>query len=533
MSFSVRRLAGPKRRSIPWRKLLTLAVLLARPVGKILQNMQKKRQEEERWKRLLIVGTSVIVGVSMLLIAFALLVRIGALTLSSFADITGAPLKEDEGMTNVLLLGQGNEDHDGIDLTDTIMVASIGMGETSRLAPRPPLGTHSRKTPSVALLSLPRDLYFLHADSLVIEKGKLNALWRDERIALQRQGLERREASLKALQGVAHEVGVALGIPMHYALKVDFTAFEQIVDALGGVELTVPETINDTEYPGPNYTYETFHMEAGLQHLDGKTALKYARTRHTSSDFDRSSRQQQILQALNERAKSSGALKKPGKLLELSTILHEHIETDLSTREMVTLAGLGRELSREHFVSMQLSDSNGLYDAPLAPGGLLYAPPRDLFGGAAVFLPVSIPEFPVTFKQVQTLGSLLFRHRDLYREKPKVAVFNGGGPEGSARRLAREFIKFGFEVSEITNLPEKQKVPRSFLAQTNSSFSRESTEWFRSFLSFEEGTLENLNPKPTVANTDLVIVLGEDYEFQFFQDLSPPNTSFRGQGRPL
>ncbi|MEK7136688.1 MAG: LCP family protein, partial [Patescibacteria group bacterium] len=297
MSFSVRRLEEPrrKRRTIPWQKMLALTLLLTRPLAAFVRKMEKKRQGKERWKRFLTVGTAIIVGASILLVAFALLVRIGALSLSSFANITGAPLQADSGTTNILLLGQGNEDHDGIDLTDTIMVASIdGDGK------------------SVVLLSLPRDLYFLHADSLTIKKGKLNALWRDERIALRRAGLERREASLKALQGVAHEVGEALGIPVHYTVKVDFTAFEQIIDALGGIDIAVPEAMDDMEYPGPNYTFEPFHIAAGLQNLDGAAALKYARTRHTSSDFDRSARQQQILQALNEKAKSSGLLKKPG-----------------------------------------------------------------------------------------------------------------------------------------------------------------------------------------------------------------------------
>jgi hypothetical protein len=136
-----------------------------------------------------------------------------------------------------------------------------------------------------------------------------------------------------------------------------------------------------------------------------------------------------------------------------------------------------------------------------------------------MLLPVSIPEFPVTWKQVQTFSSLLFRHRELYLAHPKIAVFNGGGPEGSARRLAREFMKFGFEIVEIANLPEKQKVPSSFLAQSNPAFPEEKTAWFLSFLRAKGGTLQHLNPQPDISGADLVIVLGEDYDFHFFQDI--------------
>jgi LCP family protein required for cell wall assembly len=504
VSFHARRIDDKKRRRknpVEWRKALGVGVLLARPLlafGKqVKKKVEERHEKEARAKRLLTLSFASILVVVILALALALLIKVGAVSLSTIAEKSGAPLLADSaGVTNILLMGQGNEDHDGIDLTDTIMVASID---------------HS----SVVLLSLPRDLYFLHTEKM--GAAKLNTFWRDYRITLQREGKPREQASMLSLKEVTKEVGVALNLPMHYAMKVDFTAFEEIVDALGGVDIEVPEAIDDLEYPGLNYSFEPFHIEAGLQHMDGKTALKYARTRHTSSDFDRSARQQVILQALSEKARSSGFLTKPRKISALLSILSEHLETDLTLREMISLAGIGMELPRENVVSMQLNNVNGLYGEPIWPGGFLYAPPRDLFEGAAVLLPVSIPEFPVTWKQIHLFSNYLFHHRTLYLKKAGIAVFNAGAPDGTARKLAGELTKFGFEVTHVGNLPGKQKVDTSFLTKNASSMPREHVTFFSDLFSLKESPL----PEDAKAEGgDLSIVLGKDFTFKPFQELA-------------
>ena len=317
---------GPVKRvgkRLPWKKLAAASVFLARPLFALGRRLHQRKEKEVRMKRMTALVAASIVALLILLLTFSMLIRVGGISFTSFIGATGKSIAADErGITNILLLGQGDEK--GIDLTDSIMIASID-----------PV-----RTKSVVLLSLPRDLYFLHTDSMAMENGKLNALWRDNRILLQKQGKHVKEASLLSLKQLATEIGNAFGTDIHHAVKVDFTAFEDVVDAIGGIEILVPETIHDTEFPGPNYTYQTFHIDAGLQHLDGKTALKYARTRSTTSDFDRSKRQQQILKAVAERAKDMGILKKPKKILELFTILREHIETDLSTRQMTSWMAL-------------------------------------------------------------------------------------------------------------------------------------------------------------------------------------------------
>ena len=96
----------------------------------------------------------------------------------------------------------------------------------------------------------------------------------------------------------AEAVEQFLGVTVDYIAQVDFRGFERLVDTVGGVLIDVPAPILDAEYPTENYGVERIYIPAGLQVLDGRMALIYARTRHGSSDFERSRRQQQVLRAL-------------------------------------------------------------------------------------------------------------------------------------------------------------------------------------------------------------------------------------------
>jgi LCP family protein required for cell wall assembly len=484
------------------RKLIAFGLLIGKPLYKIGSGLVEKHERRHHMKRAFSIGTAMVVALAILLLAFTLLIKIGGMTMGSLVSVSGIPVGADEnGVTNILLLGEGDEA--GQNLVDTVIIASLD-----------PV-----RTKSISLLSVPRDLYFLHTDhAMQTEKGKLNALWRDNAIIYKKKGMEVEKSGDTSLKELAEEIGFAFGIPIHHAVKVDFLAAEKIVDTMGGIDITVPETIHDTAFPDGNYGYETFHIDAGVQHLDGKTALKYARTRSTTSDFDRSSRQQQLVQAALRQAKESGIIKRPNKILELYSILRTHIQTDLSTRQMLTLANIGRALNKEDFLTLQLNNVNGLYGEPLWKGGILYAPPRELFDGDSVLLPISIPEFPVTWKQIQTLTKLFFGNRSLYIQNPTFGIFNAGAPEGSARNISRELTKYGFDVVEVTNVPERKEFPSSNIIFGEK---KESAAFFASLLGIDleertETWKSILEGKDT---GDISIILGEDFEFSRFQDL--------------
>jgi LCP family protein required for cell wall assembly len=129
------------------------------------------------------------------------------------------------------------------------------------------------------------------------------------------------------------------GIPIDGYVMIDFQAFARIVDALGGIDVDVPRALDDDRYPDPRpgdpYAYTTLHFDAGRQHMDGARALAYARSRMSTSDFDRARRQQEILLALRRKALSPGGVP---RWPALAAALVDSAKTDLSPGQMAGLA---------------------------------------------------------------------------------------------------------------------------------------------------------------------------------------------------
>lgn len=144
-------------------------------------------------------------------------------------------------------------------------------------------------------------------------------------------------------------VQLNLGIPIHYYLRVNFTGFEKVIDTIGGIDIDVPKEINDPRYPDSNFGYDPLYIPAGHYHMDGELALKYARTRHGSSDFDRIKRQQQVIMAVHERAMQLGLLARLlPRLPQLVNSVGDAIQTDIPLSELWALGQLAREIDRDH-----------------------------------------------------------------------------------------------------------------------------------------------------------------------------------------
>ncbi|MBK8049271.1 MAG: LCP family protein [Anaerolineales bacterium] len=132
-----------------------------------------------------------------------------------------------------------------------------------------------------------------------------------------------------------------IGRPVDYFVRVNFDGFREIIDQIGGIDINIPYTIHDDEYPTVDYGVETFHLDAGLQHLDGATALKYARTRHGDSDYGRARRQQDIIRAVAEKVLNAGMI--PQLLLKAPQLLRtmqDSIQTDIPAAVAVDLANV-------------------------------------------------------------------------------------------------------------------------------------------------------------------------------------------------
>ncbi len=151
---------------------------------------------------------------------------------------------------------------------------------------------------------------------------------------------------------VAQTLQYNFGIPIQYYARVDFDGFKQLIDAADGVDVVADCPLYDIFPDNPpgvtdiGYTEITGTIDipmAGVYHLDGKHALWYARSRKTTSDFDRSRRQQRVLRALWQKIQEQGIV---NRLPDLWGDLLNTVQTDLSLNDVLYLAHLGTQIDR-------------------------------------------------------------------------------------------------------------------------------------------------------------------------------------------
>lgn len=170
-------------------------------------------------------------------------------------------------------------------------------------------------------------------------------------------------------------VAYNLGFPIHYYVRVNFEGFKRIVDMVGGIDIEVPHEIKDDSFPDDNYGYDPLYIPAGLVHMDGELALKYARTRHGDDDFQRARRQQQVILALKDKVLDLNLL--PSlipKLPELMATLSDSVQTDMPMDEILRLARLSRELDFDNVKTVVIDETMTI--------------PQTTPSGARVLLPI-------------------------------------------------------------------------------------------------------------------------------------------------
>ncbi|MFA6529030.1 MAG: LCP family protein [Candidatus Gracilibacteria bacterium] len=339
-------------------------------------------------------------------------------------SIVSSPLKEDEfGHTNFLMLGIGGGDHDGAELTDSIIVASLD--EKNNLIP---------------MLSIPRDFYVKDEE---IGSDRINRYYELKKMIYEENGYQESEAQTLALEDTSIKIGEILGIEIQYYALINFDGFTEVVDAMDGIDIYLDESFYDNQYPiGETGFYETFSLPAGENHLDGDMALKYARSRKTTSDFDRGLRQQTILNAIKEKALSAGILTSPSKIKDLYDAISDNFVTNLSISEMAYLGEIADGFGEDSMLSQVLNDN------PEQAGGFLYTPPREDYGGAFVLVPSSDD-----YSEIQLFANLFFYNTQIYQENIPLQIVNSSKYEGLATDTLIYLTRYGLNVVRYGNAP--------------------------------------------------------------------------------
>ncbi|MBI5754459.1 LCP family protein [Candidatus Peregrinibacteria bacterium] len=410
----------------------------------------------------------------ILVLVIAIVKATSSIDFKVFLKAAGGKLEKDAyGHTNFLILGTGNKNHEGADLTDTIIVASLD--DTDKL---------------VTMVSLPRDFFIKDTQ---FGYQKINQIYYT--------GKKKFNNSAKGLEAMKNEVEKLTGIPIHYWIKIDFDGFKDLVDALGGVDIDVKKSIYDPFYPrGESTGYEIFSLPAGKQHLDGDTALKFARSRKTTSDFDRADRQQQLINAIKEKALQTQTLINQAKIANILDTLKANIETNISAEEILTLGSMAPDYSSDKI------EHRLVHNDPSRCGGFLYNPPEVLYYGMYVLIPAD--KNNMIFKYLD----LSFNWPQVGMEKSKIEVLNGTKRGGAAAETKQILRRFCFDIAKFGNTANKKFEQTTYYYQPTRPRPK-ALDFLEKLIPGKENT--NIPDEYTKAgypqNIDIILEMGSDY----------------------
>ena len=383
---------------------------------------------------------------------------------------------EEKGRINLLLLGIGGENHEGGQLTDTIIVASM-----------------NPQTGEMGMLSIPRDLV---APIKGVGWQKINSA--------HAHGYKMAGDDPKAGSELAKKtVEDVVGLNIDYYIKIDFAGFVKIVDALGGVRVEVASSFTDYEYPDENYGYAPVHFDQGWQNLSGDEALKYARSRHGTdgegSDFARARRQQQIINALQLRATALSTLLNPNKMLSLADIIGTHVETNMEVWEIIRLYEIAKEIGQNNIQRYVLSTKQeGLLSVGQTEDNAYILVPRAGQGN---------------FSEIQKLASNIMEKEqpkpENIQEKTsiKIAIQNGTKSPGLAAKTADQLKKLSYQISQISNA-QNQDYEKTVIYKLSENPLPDDMQIIREALN---ANIAQIIPESlAIPDADILIIVGED-----------------------
>jgi len=383
--------------------------------------------------------------------------------LKLFGNVEAGQLKgEGDGRINILCLGVPGGNHGGRDLSDTNIIVSID-----------PINKKA------AMLSLPRDMW---VDMEGYGASKLNAVHAN--------GLAGGDddAGPNASKQV---IGKIVDLPIHYYIRVDFLGVIRMIDAIDGISVEVEKDIYDPYFPDQYMSgYEVYQIAAGNHRLTGNEALKYARSRYTTSDFDRAYRQQQVIMAIKKKLARRNVFLNPEKLISLLSIAKHHLKTDMQPGEIKRLAEIADQISTQEIVSQVLDNSSE---------GLLVS---DRINGASVLLPRS-----GDWTEIQGLAHRIFTEPFLEQEKAKIEMQNGTKEVGLATEATHILRDFGYNIRKV-----KDAKRHNYKQTLIIDYSKGEKPHTLDLLSKRLPNAKVMHDELSENGSDIVIVLGADFQ---------------------
>lgn len=315
-----------------------------------------------------------------------------------------------DGRFNVVLVGIDA----AASLTDSIQVISVDI--------------FNKK---ISKTSVPRDFYY--------DGAKINSVY----------GAAERQRKGSGALAIREAVGDVLGIKVSNFALIDFKGTRDLIDVMGGIDVKVPKALYDDKFPAEvGVGYRTVSIPAGLQHMNGKTALDYSRSRQTTSDFDRSARQQLVMDAIVDKATSLGVIGNPVKITNIINTLGQHIKTDLAPEEVIALLNIIKDVPDESSSSHVLDTSAQL--------GLLTAT-TDPYAGYV--------EYPIGgYTKYEPIHRWFQKNNPdplLVKETPTVTLINGGSASTKEMKTMLETLQDYGYTAVLSSTPAKKTYTKS------------------------------------------------------------------------
>ncbi len=328
---------------------------------------------------------------------------------------------------NILLVGaDGGRAGVPSYLTDTMIVVSIDPA-TGRLA----------------FISLPRDTSGIPLPKSWPAartfggsyKNKINTLYT---VARGRPDLFPGNDAQRGYTALMGALGELYGLDIDWYVAVDLNSFRSVVNTLGGVVVDVQLPVYDTGYPADDGRGKLkLYVPPGIVRMNGQQALAYARSRHGSSDFDRSSRQQRVITSVREQT-DLGDLLKPGVISELLKQFRKDIKTNIPPKQLPALISLAEKVDLDRRVNLVLSDTAGYSTVcyPCGSSGLWMLKARP-----ALMRQAAQDVFSKSRDQARTINKL-------ENEGAAVYILNGqGGANVKAVNIAAYLAKAGLDAT--------------------------------------------------------------------------------------
>lgn len=392
---------------------------------------------------------------------------------------------ENSNDITILLVWRWWWNHDAPDLTDTIIVTKI-----------------NTKNKIISMISIPRDLYVKYPwdDNYY---GRIN--WVYSRYMYQKND------TTYWMQMLKNKITEITWEEIDYFVNIDFSWFQKIIDTIWWININIPENFVDYQYPDWNWWYKTLVFKKWIWLFDWENALKYTRSRHSTSDFDRSLRQQQIISAIKDKLTWSYFLTSPLKIKELYQVFIDNVKTDLSLTKMLKIAYSIWTKEEFKISSSNMNDSCFYGSNNCEKWWILYIPDRELFGWMSVLLINWTDIWNLSnYEESIKYSNIILNYSWIEKENSKINIFNSIKIWSLASELWNNIKKYWFIIPEQKSIWNTTDIhEKTVIYYNNISKNSDTIKALKTF--FEWDFIEIEAPKYSTENANIEIIIWKDY----------------------